>query len=135
MKSKWSSGAPAHKRDPDDTGKAFPMLKAFNDVLAFLLELAALAAVALWAWKHPESLLLRMTASAVATGGVTLLWARFAAPRAARRLAGPGLVSLKLLVFGAAAASLLATLGPVWAVLFVAGVPMHLLLALALDRL
>ncbi|MGC9369182.1 MAG: DUF2568 domain-containing protein [Paracoccaceae bacterium] len=111
------------------------MLKAFNHILAFLLELAALAAVALWAWQQPQSLLLRMTASALATGGVALLWARFAAPRAAQRLAGPGLVTVKLLVFGAAAACLLATLGPGWAALFVAGVPMHLLLALALDRL
>lgn len=91
------------------------MLLALNHILAVLLELAALGAFALWGWAQPEPVALRLTLAAAAAGGVALLWALLAAPKAAGRLAMPGLLAFKLLIFGTAAACLQATLGPAWA--------------------
>ena len=81
--------------------------------VAFLAELAALAALALWGWSAGAStgtkLLLAVAAPAVA--GV--LWGVFAAPRAPVQVLALS-VLVKVVVFGAAVLALVAT-GHPWA--------------------
>jgi hypothetical protein len=76
--------------------------------VAFLAELAALAALAVWGWSavDPTGWRLVLAAGAPAVAGV--LWGVFAAPRAPVQV--PALTLLvKVLVFGAAVLALFAT--------------------------
>jgi len=75
-----------------------------NDVLAFFLELVALAALAYWGWtlaSWPAAIALPLVA--------IILWWLFAAPRARITVSLVVKLAVKTLVFGAAAAGLLAT--------------------------
>ncbi|HTB35067.1 MAG TPA: YrdB family protein [bacterium] len=86
-----------------------PALVALNLLLALLLELAALAALALWgrhaangtAWQWPLALALPIL--------FAIAWGRWAAPRAGRRLKGWKLAVFKLLAFSLAALALART--------------------------
>jgi hypothetical protein len=87
--------------------------------VAFLAELAALAALAIWGWSAAAStgtkLLLAVAAPAVA--GV--LWGVFAAPRAPVQVLVLTLL-VKVVVFGAAVLALVATGHPWWAAVLAA---------------
>ena len=87
--------------------------------VAFLSELAALAALAVWGWSAGGStgtkLLLAVAAPAVA--GV--LWGVFAAPRAPVQVLALSLL-VKVVVFGAAVLALVATGHPWWAAVLAA---------------
>ena len=87
------------------------MRRAWNGAwltLAFLAELAALAALAHGGWRVPGPAGLRVALAVAAPAAAAVLWGTFAAPRAPRRSpARTGTV--KLLVLGSAALALAAT--------------------------
>jgi hypothetical protein len=91
------------------------MSQAWNGLwltVAFLAELAALAALAVWGWSAVDSTVWRLVLAVAAPAVAAVLWGVFAAPRAPVRV--PVLsVLVKVLVFGAAVLALLATGHPV----------------------
>ncbi|MDX2562030.1 YrdB family protein [Streptomyces sp. TX20-6-3] len=93
-------------------------LYALNEVLAFLLELAALAVLAWWGWESAESIAPRLLLAVAAPAAAAVLWGLFAAPKARFRVPVAGVLAVKALVFGAAVAALLALERPGWATVF-----------------
>ena len=77
--------------------------------LAFMLELAALAALAYWGYRLDASASSRWVVATGAPLALALTWSRIAAPTAKRRLARTTLLTFKLLVFTLAAALLYST--------------------------
>jgi len=90
-------------------------VKAANLALRFLLELAALAALAYWGWG--VSWVLAIAAPAAWIG----LWATFGSPKARVQLPDAQRIAFEAVVFGAAAVALWAAGQPVWAVVLFAG--------------
>ena len=82
---------------------------------AFVSELAALAALALWGWSMPSDLPVRLLAAVVLPLVAAVLWGRFAAPRAPVRRPVVA-AAVKALVLGGGALGLLLTGHPVAAV-------------------
>lgn len=74
-------------------------------LVAFLSELAALAALAYWGFTVPESTAIRVLLGAGLPVVAAVLWGLFAAPRAVVRRT-PLVVVTKVLVFGAAVLAL-----------------------------
>ncbi|MFE7599356.1 DUF2568 domain-containing protein [Streptomyces sp. NPDC057494] len=95
-------------------------LHVVNEGLAFLLELAALAALAWWGWEAAENVALRLLLAVAAPALAAVVWGLFAAPKARYRVPLAGVLLVKALVFGAAALALLGLERPVWAVVFAA---------------
>ncbi|MEV7566879.1 YrdB family protein [Streptomyces tanashiensis] len=108
-------------------------LHVFNEGLAFLLELAALAALAWWGWESADHTALRLLLAIAAPGLAAVVWGLFAAPRARFHVPLAGVLLVKALVFGAAAVALDALGRPVWAVSFAAVALVNTALATA-DR-
>src|SRR5689334_10545459 len=82
--------------------------------VAFLAELSALAALAVWGWSAADSIGWRLALAVAAPAVAAVLWGVFAAPRAPVRV--PALtVLVKVVVFGAAVLALFATGHPVLA--------------------
>jgi hypothetical protein len=77
-----------------------------NEVLAFLLEVAALLALAVWGYAWGGRLLVGALIGAVVAGAAAVLWGAFAAPRARYRVPLPAVLAVKALVFGCAALAL-----------------------------
>ena len=99
-------------------------LASLSLAVRFLVaELGALAALGAWAFDAFDGLAAAIVAI-VLVAAVIALWARFVAPKAARRLADPQRFVLELVIFAAATAGLLAAghvvAGAVYAVLAVA---------------
>ena len=81
--------------------------------VAFLTELAALAAFAVWGWSSGGSTGTRVLLAVVLPAVAAVLWGVFAAPRAPVQV--PALaVLVKVLIFGGAVLALVAT-GHPWA--------------------
>ena len=90
-------------------------MKAANLAVRFVLELAALAALAYCGWG--VTWVIAIAAPAV----WVVLWATFGSPKARVKLSTPWRIVFEAVVFGAAAAALWATGQEVWAlVLFAA---------------
>ncbi|PRX46087.1 uncharacterized protein DUF2568 [Prauserella shujinwangii] len=89
-----------------------------NDILAFLLELAALGALAYWGFTLGAPVAVRIAAGAGAPALAATVWGLFAAPRARFPLPTAGVLAVKALVFGAATIALFAAGAPVLAVVF-----------------
>jgi hypothetical protein len=96
--------------------------------VAFLAELAALVALAVWGWSAVDSTSWRLVLAVAAPAAAGVLWGVFAAPRASVRV--PVLtVLVKVLVFGAAVLALVATGHPVLAVTLAAAALLSSLLS------
>ncbi len=95
------------------------MIKPANLALKFLLELAALAAFAIWG-ADAASGALAIALAIAAPLVVALLWARLAAPRSTHRLPLRTRAPFELGVFALAALALLADGHPVAALVFAA---------------
>ena len=109
---------------PDDTGQ---LNVNANDVVAFLVELAALALIGLWGYRAGGPLWVKV---ALAIGLILLAafaWGLFAAPRARFRIPWVTLL-VKVLVLGAAVAAGFTILPLGWAVLFGIVVVLNLVL-------
>ena len=69
-----------------------------NDIMAFVLEIAALVLLGLWAGSFAKALIWRWTLGLLAAAIFAALWALFFAPKAPHRLAMPWLLIGKLLL-------------------------------------
>jgi hypothetical protein len=76
--------------------------------VAFLAELAALAALAVWGWSVPDRAVWRLLLAVAVPAVAGVLWGVFAAPRAPVQVLALTLL-VKLVVFGGAALALVAT--------------------------
>lgn len=100
--------------------------------IAFLAELAALAALAVWGWSAVDATAWRLVLAVAAPAVAGVLWGVFAAPRAPVRV--PGLtVLVKVAVFGAAVLALFATGHPVLALVLGAAALLSSLLSTPPD--
>jgi Protein of unknown function (DUF2568) len=79
-----------------------------NETIAFLLEVAALAALGWWGAKTGTGLALSVALAVGAPLLVAIVWGLFAAPKARIRLPMAGVLAVKTLVFGCAAAAVYA---------------------------
>ena len=104
-----------------------------NELLAFLLELAALGALAWWGFHTGHGIALHLLLGIGAPLLTAVAWGTYAAPRARRPLRVPALLAFKLAVFGLAGAALYATGGHTLAVVLLAVSVANTLLATA-DR-
>lgn len=84
-------------------------LRWANAAVAFLLELALLAALAYWGVTADEDLLVRIALGVGAPALVILVWATLLAPKSRRRLRMPWLLIAKLVLFGLGAYALATT--------------------------
>jgi len=101
--------------------------------LAFLAEIAALAALAVWGWSAVDPTAGRPALAVAAPVVAAVLWGVFAAPRAPVRI--PALtVLVTVVVFGAAVLALLATGHPVWAIVLAAAALLSSVLSTPPDR-
>jgi hypothetical protein len=88
-----------------------------NDVVAFLVELLALVALGAWGFQAGQSMAARVLLGLGAPAVAIVLWALFAAPRAAYQV--PGLrLTVKVLVLGSAVLAAFALLPVGWAAAF-----------------
>ncbi|MEV0659967.1 YrdB family protein [Actinomadura luteofluorescens] len=81
-------------------------LHALNEGLAFLLELAAIAALAWWGFTASGNVLVNIVLGLGAPAAAIVLWGMFAAPRARFTIALPLVLLVKAAVFGAGALAL-----------------------------
>jgi hypothetical protein len=88
-------------------------MKEFNLALAFLLELCALAALAIWGAKTGSGAGAVVLAIA-APAAMAVVWGAFLSPRAAFPLHGPGKFIAATVVFALAAAALATTGSEIW---------------------
>lgn len=108
-------------------------LHVINEGLAFLLEVVALAVLAWWGWQTVETTAVRLLLAVAAPTVAAVLWGLFAAPKARIPVHLAGVLTVKVLVFGAAAAAL-HTMGlHAWATAFAVVVAANTVLA-TLDR-
>jgi hypothetical protein len=108
-------------------------VRAANLALKFLLELAALAAFAIWG-AESEPGALAVAHAILAPLIVALLWARFAAPRSRHRLPRATRIPFELAVFAAAAVALLLSGHALWAAIFAVLVAINAALLSAFDQ-
>jgi hypothetical protein len=109
------------------------MIKPANLALKFLLELAALAAFAVWgadAGSGALAVVLAIAAPLV----VALLWGRFAAPRSAHRLPTRTRIPFELGVFALAAIALIAAGHTLAAIVFAVAAALNAVALTALDQ-
>jgi hypothetical protein len=88
-------------------------VKYANLALAFLLELAGLAAFGYWGFVVPDGLVLKLVAGLGLPILAAVVWGLFAAHKASVRLPAPGKLAVQLGWFAAAAVAL-ALAGRVW---------------------
>jgi Na+/melibiose symporter-like transporter len=81
-------------------------VKALNQGLAFLLELALLAALSYWGFQLDASTAVQWLAGLGAPLALAAVWGLVAAPKARRRLPPRQLIVFKLVVFALGAALL-----------------------------
>ena len=84
-------------------------MKAANLALRFLLEFAALAAVAIWGAHTGSTTVVRIVLAVAAPLAVAVVWGIWLAPRARRRLADPARMVVELVILVLAVAALAAS--------------------------
>jgi hypothetical protein len=109
-------------------------VKALNLGLAFLLEIAALAALAYWGYRLHAALAVRWLVAIGAPSTLAVAWSQIAAPRATRRLSRVPLLVFELLVFTVTAVLLYGTGQPALAILFEAAVLVNLTLSVVWNE-
>jgi hypothetical protein len=82
-------------------------VKSFNLALAFLLEVAMLAAYAYWGFQAGSSTIMKVVLGIGIPLGVAVIWGLLMAPRSPRRLQGVAYLALKIVLFGLAIAALI----------------------------
>jgi Protein of unknown function (DUF2568) len=90
-------------------------VRPLNEALAFLVELAALAALGWWGFTAGGPTMLRVALGVGAPLLAAVVWGLFAAPKAFVRLPLAGVLVVKAVVFGAATAALYAVGHPILA--------------------
>lgn len=115
-------------------GVAVSGVKAANLALAFLLELAALWAVARWGWHVGRSPLARVLLAVGAATAWAAVWGLFLSPKAAVGLPGPLPEIGRWVLFGVAALALAATGRGSAALVFAAAVTVNRVLLAAWQQ-
>jgi hypothetical protein len=82
-------------------------MKMANLGVRFLLELCALAALAVWGWQLTDALWAQVLLAVAAPLVAAVAWGAWVAPKAVRRLPDPARLAVEALVFAAATAALL----------------------------
>src|SRR5689334_17214504 len=99
------------------------ILRTINLALAFLLELAMLAAYAYWGFQTGTTIILKVLLGIGIPLIVAVIWGLFMAPNSPRRLQGAAYLVVKVVLFGLAIAALIVvgnrTLGILFAAVFV----------------
>jgi Protein of unknown function (DUF2568) len=114
--------------------RALPQpLHVANEGLAFLLELVMLGALAWWGAEAGSSLAASVLLGVGAPLAAAIIWGLFAAPRARIRLPMAGVLAVKVLAFGTAAAAVYA-LGRHWLAICFAAVALLNAGIAAVDR-
>lgn len=95
-------------REQSADGQGIPAIAgrpwwAANEVLAFLVELAALACLFWWGFSLGESLVIQLLLGGGVLAVAIALWGTFAAPRARIRLPLAGVLMVKAVVLGGGA--------------------------------
>lgn len=108
--------------------------KTANDLVAFLLELLAVAALAWWGFAFDGPVVVRILLGIAAPAAMIGIWGSLLAPKARRRLPMPWLVVAKVVVFGVAALALGAAGGVWFGVAFAAVAVVNLGLAVVWGR-
>src|SRR5699024_2607933 len=94
------------------------MLKAINDILSFLLELAMLVAFGYAGFQWTENNTLQYVLGIGIPVIIILFWAQCMAPKAKKRLLYPWLLIVTLFLFEAAAFGLYLVEVQTWALIF-----------------
>ena len=84
-------------------------LKLINLSLAFVLELAMLAAYASWGFHTGQSTVVKIGLGIGVPLLVAVIWGLLMAPNSSRRLNGAAYLALKVVLFGLAVAALIST--------------------------
>ena len=105
-----------------------------NAVLAFLLELALLAAMITLAVRLEVPVVVRVLLAILLPGIVVLVWGLLVAPRARRRLAVRPRFVVQAVLFGLGALALAAAGLPLLAFVFAVVVAAHLVLRLVMQQ-
>lgn len=82
------------------------VLRIGNDTVAFMVELAALASLAVAAWSLGPNLVARIGLGLAAVAVFVAVWGTWLAPRAGHRLDMPWLLLVKVAVFAVSFAAL-----------------------------
>jgi Protein of unknown function (DUF2568) len=107
------------------------LLKNANLGLAFLLELAMLAALGYSGFVIGPNLLVKIVLGIGVPVIAIVVWSRYGAPMSSRRLKGIGYVLLRVICYGLALVALLFAGQPVWSVVFALVVILNFALVIA----
>jgi hypothetical protein len=107
--------------------------RAANALLGFVLELAALAGLAVWGWNTGPTGVNVLLAVAAPTAAA-VLWGAFVAPRAPRHPADPWRLLLEVAVFGAGTLGLAAVGFGTAAIVLAVASAIHLALTFVLGQ-
>lgn len=88
-------------------------------MLRFVLELALLVFVAIWAASLDASGFVRLVVAIAAPVAIALIWGRWVAPKAPARLGDPERFGLEVVLFVIGGVAAWSNWGVVWGVLFV----------------
>jgi hypothetical protein len=108
-------------------------MRAINDVVRFVLELCALAALAYWGSQTGPTWLSIVLAVAAPLAAAAV-WGAFVAPKAPRHPRDPWRLALELLVFGSGVVGLAAAGSTTLAIALGALVAVHLVLTFVLGQ-
>jgi Protein of unknown function (DUF2568) len=95
-------------------------VKAANDAVRFVVEIAALIAVGYWGFHEHSSWLAKLVLGLGAPVLIAVVWGLWMAPQSSRRAGEGTRVVLEVLIFGSATASLAASTGAILAITFAA---------------
>jgi hypothetical protein len=95
-------------------------VKAANDAVRFVVELAALIAIGYWGFHDHSSWLAKLVLGLGAPLLIAVVWSVWMAPQSSRRAGEGTRAVLEVLIFGAATAALAASTGVVLAIIFAA---------------
>jgi hypothetical protein len=108
-------------------------VKAINLGLRFALELAAIAALIVFAFSLDAGTAVRVLVALATAGLFIAVWGRWCAPNSDHRLDDPARLGVEVVVFAAAAVALAAAGEPLWAAVFAGLVVINEAFLWALD--
>lgn len=94
------------------------IIKSFNLLLRFLLELCILLALGYWGFQTGQPMLVKMGLGIGAPLLFAVVWGIFLAPASSMRLHEPWLLTVELLIFGLAIAAVYSTGQHAWGLAF-----------------
>lgn len=109
-------------------------MRAINDGVRFMLELATLVTVAWYCWKQADRVYVKVLLAVTAPVVIGTVWAIWISANSATVVDDPLRLLLEVAVFGSGVAALLALRQPKWALLMGAVATLHLVTTFPLDQ-